>query len=165
MARDGAMLSRLSATPAVVACLCACAACGSSTKPSRPGIAMSFTRGSDFYTAPFPSDDLLVDGTVDLSALPDPEQPTLMVEARALLAGVDGFARAGAVFLEAEDAIDPASLPTLAGSLGSGASVQLVSVDASAADYLQPHPVDVEYLAVTQQTVRELIHLLQVAAD
>jgi hypothetical protein len=142
MARDRAMLPRLSAAAAV-----ALVACGTSPRPAAVGIAMSFFRGSSFYDAPFPSDDLLVDGTVDISALPDPEQPMLMLQTRALLAGVDGFARAGAVFLQATDAIDPTTLPTLASTISPGASVELVSVDASAADYLQPHPVDVEVLA------------------
>lgn len=64
-------------------------------------IAMSFTR-ERFYDAPFPSDDLrTANGHIDLARLPDPDQPLLIQQTLALLAGTDGFAQTGAIYFRA----------------------------------------------------------------
>ncbi len=108
---------------------------------------MSFARTS-FYDAPFPSDDLRTPaGTIDISGFPDPGQVTLMEQARGLLAGVDGFALAGAIYFQASAALDATTLPDAMASLGSDASVAVVGIDPTAADFLVPHPLDVAFLA------------------
>nr|HEX4315871.1 hypothetical protein [Kofleriaceae bacterium] len=137
------MLSRLTAV--VVALACACG--GGPAAPTATSISMSFQRAS-FYDAPFPSDDLrTAGGHVDISAFPDPGKVTLMEQARGLLADADGFGLASAIYLRATAPLDPTSLPTIAGSLGAGASVWLVSVDSGSPDFQQPHPIDVSFLA------------------
>ena len=45
-------------------------ACG--TDDDRPFVYMDFTRADGLFAAPFPADDLLVDGRPDVSAFPNP---------------------------------------------------------------------------------------------
>ena len=135
------MLSRLT-----YLCL-AVSACGD-TAPTVPAttIAMSFAR-TGFYDAPFPSDDLLTaDGHVDLSRVPDPNHVTLFQQAMGLLSSAHGFAQSGAIYFQATDAIDPTSLPDIAGSVMPTSSVFVISVDPKAPDFMQRHPLDVAYL-------------------
>ena len=111
-----------------------------------PALSMDFARVS-FYDAPFPSDDLrTADGRIDLSGLPDPDRPRLVEQVRALLAHADGFARTGAIYFQVSVPLDSATLPDVAGSVAGDASVYVVSIDRSAPDYLQKHPVDVAFL-------------------
>lgn len=113
-----------------------------------PAPSMSFTRAGSLYDAPFPSDDLRrADGTIDLSKIPNPQHMTLVIQALSLLAGAHGFGLASAVYFRMSGAIDPASLPDLTSSTSKSAAVMLVSVDPTQPDYLQPHPIDVGFLA------------------
>ena len=137
MARNGQVFSRLAPLLLVLA---ACA-----SEPPATELGMSFARAS-FYDAPFPSDDLRTGGHVDLSKLPDPDKPAIMEQARTLLADADGFARTGGIYFRASAALDPKSLPDLAGSVASGASVFLVGVDATAPDFLMKRPISVAFL-------------------
>jgi hypothetical protein len=119
-----------------------CSGCSSGAPPS-----LDFRRAA-FYDAPFPSDDLRrADGTIDLSKLPNPQNPTLIAQALALLKDAHGFGLASAIFFRMGSAVDPASLPDLATSATRAASVMLVSVDAQEPDYLQPRPIDVAFMA------------------
>jgi hypothetical protein len=104
---------------------------------------MDFTRTA-FYDAPFPSDDLRrADGTIDLSKLPNPQDPTLMAQALTLLKGAHGFGVASAIFFRMGSAVDPSSLPE---SVKPQGSVLLVSVDRSQPDFLEPRPIDVAFM-------------------
>jgi hypothetical protein len=116
---------------------------------SSPGalVSMDFRRPL-LFDAPWPSDDLLLDdGHVDVSKLPNPDDIDLMRQAYALLAAdARGFAATGAAYFRVEKAVDPASLPDLAGSLRDDASVQLVCVDRGSPDFGRRMPARVGWL-------------------
>lgn len=123
----------------------AAAACGGGETVERgPHVKMDFARPTGLYDAPFPSDDLLVDGAVDVSAFPNPEGATIVEQARALVVGRAGWATSGGVFFQLTDAIDEAGLPTVAESVEPGSPVFLVSIDADAPDHGRRYPVEVE---------------------
>ncbi len=135
--------------PAVLAlAVVAAASCSSSSTPSTPGIEvrMQFER-PDFYAAPFPSDDLRhADGTIDVSAFPNPEDVALVLQSKALLTrDARGFATTGGAFFTLTGTIDAARLPTMAASITADASVFLVGVDDAAPDRLKRYPVDVAF--------------------
>ena len=104
---------------------------------------MSFDRSGGFYSAPFPSDDLRAgDGTIDLSGFPNPNSATLITSALSLASTTGGFGRSSGIFFQASTALNPASLPTLAGSAAPGASVFVIGIDPSSPDYLVRHVVE-----------------------
>ncbi len=109
---------------------------------------MSFDR-PDFFAAPWPSDDLRkADGTVDMSAFPDPNETALAGQALAMVSNdVHGFASAGAVFFTLTGALDPTRLPSMLATTQPGSSVFLVAVDPTSPDFMKPYPVDVEFAA------------------
>ena len=123
-------------------------ACSQSSEPAAPGVEvrMLFDR-PDIYAAPFPSDDLRhADGTVDISAFPNPEQVAIVTQGTALIArDARGFASTGGVFFSLTAAIDPSRLPTMAASIAPGATAFLVGVDDAAPDRLKKYPVDVAF--------------------
>jgi hypothetical protein len=104
-------------------------------------VMMSFDRSADFYSAPFPSDELRADGGVDLSAFPNPNAAPLMTEAIGLASQTSAFGASAGVFFETTAAVDPTSLPDLAGSTQRGASAFIVGIDPTKPDYLKQYPV------------------------
>ncbi len=139
-------MQRRRAARLVVGGMLAVAGCSGSQDVAPTQLSMYFARAS-FYDAPFPSDDLVTSGrTIDLSGLPDPDMPMLMEQARGLLATADGFAQTGAVFFRATAALDPTTLPDLAGSVASDAAVYLVAIDPAQPDYLVKKPIDIAYV-------------------
>jgi hypothetical protein len=123
-------------------------ACKGSGDDATPGVAvdMQFDRAA-FYSAPFPSDDLRrADGTIDLSKFPNPNGVDLIQQAVNLIQkDARGFATSAAIFFRLTGAIDRGKLPTLAQSQQKGASVFLVSVDASSDDLLHRYPIQVAF--------------------
>lgn len=112
-------------------------------------VRMQFERASDFYSAPFPSDDLLSsDGRVHLDRFPNEtgiavvKQATTMIEADA-----HGFALGGGAFFGLTGAVDARTFPDLAGSVGKDASVFLVGIDEASPDFGQRKPVTVAFEA------------------
>lgn len=108
-------------------------------------VMMDLERPASLFDAPFPSDDLIVDGVVDVSVFPNPEDKILLEQARDLLVGSSGFAMSGGVFFQMTGPIDPASLPALTDSTGDGSSVFLIGIDADAADFGRRYPVEVSF--------------------
>jgi hypothetical protein len=108
-----------------------------------PPLAMDFTRPT-LYAAPFPSDDLRrTDGTVDVSKMPNPTHNTMVTQGLGLITNdARGFAQAAAIYFRAKGALDPKSLPDLAGSLAPTASAFLISLDK-----MERTPIDVAFLA------------------
>ncbi len=120
------------------------------TQPPPTGttqVMMTFDRSTGFFNAPFPSDDLRqADGTVDLSAFPNPNDATLMTQAIALASQANGFAVSAGVFFETTAALDPTSLPDLPGSAKATASAFVIGIDPTAPDYLKRYPVNVTFV-------------------
>lgn len=111
----------------LVACTTAPAAQTSVEVPQGPSFAMDFARPNSLYDAPFPSDDLLKDGHVDLHQWQNPDQVTLIDQCLALLnRDARGFAQTGAIYFRAGAALDPATLPALATSVTDEASVFVI---------------------------------------
>ncbi len=134
---------------AVALAVIAAASCSSkSSTPATPGVEvrMQFDR-PDLYAAPFPSDDLRrADGTIDVSAFPNPEDVALVLQSKALLTrDARGFATTGGVFFSLTGTIDGARLPTMAASIAADASVFLVGVDDAAPNRLKRYPVEVAF--------------------
>jgi hypothetical protein len=128
--------------------LLALVACGGGGDDGpRRELRMDFTRAA-FWDAPFPSDDLRRDGTVDLSGVPNPSNVLLIDDAIALVDGTaDGFAATSAIYFSSTVALDPAALPSVHDSVGEGSPVFLVGIDPAAPDYLTRYPVEVRYQA------------------
>ncbi len=128
------MFSRLALAGAlsVVLPLAACSKTQELGGPPEPTVArMDFTRAAGLYAAPFPSDDLRrADGTVDLSKVPNPNNVILIRQALELLSrDARGFGTSSAVYFAMTGAIDPASLPTVEGSVAGESPVFLIDVD------------------------------------
>lgn len=106
---------------------------------------MDYTRASGLYGAGFPSDDLVVEGQVDLSLFPNPEGNGLVDQLLALGDGVDGFGTTSTVYFTTSGPIQEASLPDLLTSTSLSATVFLVSVDPQAPDFRKRYPVQVRF--------------------
>ncbi len=127
-------------------------ACGQAVAPTPPAagppFAMDFQRPTSLFDAPFPSDDLVKAGHVDLHQWANPDKVTLIDQCLALLTrDARAFAQAGAIYLRAGGALDPASLPALATSVTDEAAVFVTAVDPQSPDFLKKHPVQVAFLA------------------
>jgi hypothetical protein len=88
-------------------------------------VSMSFARSVSLYDAPFPSDDLRRDdGTIDVSAFPNPTASTSIAsEALALVAAdARGFGTSSGVFFALNAPLDPTHLPDMATSITRGSS-------------------------------------------
>ena len=115
-----------------------------------PGVQvrMDFGRSDgSLYAAPFPSDDLRdpATGDVDLSLL-DPGEIDLLARIIAVAeTDTDRFGTTATAYVALDGALDPDSLPTLEGSLGAGASVQLLDVDPASPTRLRRYPVEVAF--------------------
>ncbi len=111
--------------------------------PQGPPFAMDFTRPNSLYDAPFPADDLVKDGHVDLHQWQNPDQVTLIDQCLALLnRDARGFAQTGAIYFRAGAALDPVTLPALATSITADASVFLMATAGG-----PKQPVQVAFLA------------------
>ena len=110
-----------------------------------PHVMMDFTRAGGLFDAPWPSDELVSDGVVDVSAFPNPRHAGLVDDARGLIGDVKGFGTTSSVYFRLSDAIDVTALPDLAGSVVDGASVFLVGVDRASSDFGLRYPVEVTF--------------------
>lgn len=119
------------------------AACGDGEHATR--VKMDFARPDSLYDAPFPSDDLIAGGTVDLSAFPNPEAVDIVDKVLGLLDGATGFATSGGVFFQLTGPIDASALPDLAGSVADDAPVFLVDIDSDSPGYGERIPVYVDF--------------------
>ena len=108
-----------------------------------PGAHVLLRFGAGFYDAPFPGEHRrAADGRPDLSGFPGAGENRLLDRVLALLArDADGFGLTSAVFLPLSAPIDPARLPTTAGSLDPGAPVFLVDVDPASPEQGRRIPV------------------------
>jgi len=129
----------------LVAAVVGLAACGGGG--AGPHVLMDFTRAGGLFDAPFPSDDLAAGGAIDVSAFPNPKNVTLIEQARALIGDTTGFGATSGVHFQISEAIDPAGLPDLAGSVATGATVFLIGVDPASPDYGTRYPVQVTFEA------------------
>lgn len=115
-----------------------------------PTIRFDLSRAGGLFDAPFPSDDLLVGGVVDLSSFPNPDGVVFVEQVRALGDGVlDGWSTSSAIVFSATEPLDPASLPTLSGAFTADASVFLVDVDPASPERGRRVPVVVTAPAAT----------------
>ena len=126
---------------AVVAILLA--ACGSSG--GGPHVLLDFTRAHGLFDAPYPSDDLFDGTTADASKFPDPAGSLSIAQARALLAGNDGFSRTAGVFFQISEPLDPSGLPAIADTVTAGAPVFVAAIDPAAPDYGTRYPLEVSF--------------------
>lgn len=109
-------------------------ACGSPTvQPLQ--VQMQFDRGRDFYSAPFPSDDLRRSsgpqaGTIDVSRFPNPEDVPLIRQTLALLAtDAHGFGLASAIFFSLRGEAESLCLPKIEDPLAAESPVLLYDLD------------------------------------
>jgi hypothetical protein len=111
-----------------------------------PPFAMDFARASSFYDAPFPSDDLVVDGKVHVD-IANANDVAIVDSSLALITrDAHGFSQAGAIYLRAGAALDVKSLPAdVWHSIDDDASVFLVSLPL-VPGHVVHHPVEVAYL-------------------
>jgi pimeloyl-ACP methyl ester carboxylesterase len=110
-------------------------------------VQMHFDRPNTFFDAPFPSDDLIKsDGTIDISAFPNPQVVPLVDLAKQMIDGqAKGFASEGGIFFTTTGTIDLLQLPTMAQSITASSSVMLVNVTKTSPDYLKPVPIEVTF--------------------
>ena len=132
-------------------------ACGSNGPPlDVPGspreiagtqVRMDFTRAEGFYTAPFPSDELVrSDGRVDLRGFPNPDRIAFVDHVLDLLdRESDGFGASSAIYFRLTGPVRSSGLPDVYASLDRRAPVFLLGVDPDAPDYLRRYPVDVMF--------------------
>jgi hypothetical protein len=121
-------------------------ACSSQTPAPPTSIAMDFKR-TNFYDAPFPSEDLRKsDGHVDMSHFPGQELALIVQQAVQLITDDSrGFSSTAGVFFSATAAIDPSSLPDVATSTTDGASVYLIDADETSPTFKKKMPVAVSF--------------------
>lgn len=115
--------------------------------PAGPAVRMDFERPTDFYQAPFPSDELLRDdGTLDparLGQFPNPRRVEILNQAMALiLKDARGFAVSGAIYFSLTADLGDAVLPAVAASTSADSSVFLMDLESRAR-----HPVYIHYAA------------------
>jgi hypothetical protein len=118
---------------------------------AQPGtqVMMQFDRAKGFYSAPFPSNDLLrADGSIDLDSFPNPNQIDLINQGLALLkSDKQGFPRSSGILMQLTDAIDASRLPDVAASISDGAPIYLTAIDSSSPDYLRKSPVEIAFMS------------------
>jgi len=123
--------------------------CGDDAEvPPVTRVHMDFAAAS-FFAAPFPSDHRLQDnGTVELSAYPNPQDHHIARQVLTLLDGrARGFSASAGVFFALDGAVDPASLPELDETVTDGASVLLLGIDPASPDYGRRYPITVRFEA------------------
>ncbi len=113
-----------------------------------PTVVMTeYTDGSGFFDAPFPSDARRrADGRPDVTGFPNPQANELVSKVLSVLENdAEGFGVSSGIFFRTTAALDPATLPTLAGSVEPTSSVQLIGLDVGAGDYLKRYPIHVHF--------------------
>ncbi|MBI2061235.1 MAG: hypothetical protein HYT87_15965 [Nitrospirae bacterium] len=103
-------------------------ACGAKAGGSGVRARMDFERTDSFYSAPFPSDDLLqADGAIRLEGFPNPAGIPLVRQAAQLIARDNrGFALSGAVYFSFTGPLGTTHLPTVLESIGPDATIFLL---------------------------------------
>jgi hypothetical protein len=97
----------------------------------------------DFYALPYPTDLRRHDGHLDLTGFP---VGSLITEQyRVAAESLDGFGLNAAIYARFDAAVDPATLPTPAGSIAADASVYLVDVDPRSPERGQRTPIVVHF--------------------
>jgi hypothetical protein len=120
--------------------LAALAMCnGPAAAVSGTQVKMDFSRNA-LWDAPFPSDDLVRGGRIDLLGFPTRDVP-LIGQVRAVAALSNGFPTTGAIFFALTAPIDPGRLPNLKASVEPGSPVALVELGTG-----KRYPVEVAFL-------------------
>ena len=101
-------------------------------------VQMRFDRPDSIYDAPFPSDDLVVDGRVDLSQYPNPDDVVYTHLILDVLEDADGFGTTSGVFFQLDGPVAPEL--DVHDTLAEDSPVFLVALDD-----LERVPVDVHY--------------------
>lgn len=125
------------------------AACGRSEIPGVQ-VKMSLDRSNDFFAAPMPSVDLQgPGGRYDLSRFPGRDEADFLGVAFELIEEeADGAGLASAVFFQLTGAVDEDLLPDIFASVREDSAVFLLNVDdPNSPQYLERHPIDVEFRA------------------
>ncbi|HTR50765.1 MAG TPA: hypothetical protein VMJ10_08675 [Kofleriaceae bacterium] len=126
------------------------AACGSSSSGTTALFELS--PKDDYYELPFPNDlHRMSDGTLDLSDFP--VNSMIVDQYRMDAETLDGWGLSAAISARFSDAIDPSTLPDPAGSMQAGASVYIVNVDVSSADYGALSPAIVDFRSDGTNTI------------
>ncbi len=96
-----------------------------------PAALMDFSLGSGFYSAPMPCESRrLEDGRVDLAGFPNPTGVPLVASLVEMLErDARGFSTSASIFFQLTEALDPASLPDLHGSLSPQSPALIIDVD------------------------------------
>ncbi len=103
---------------------------------------VGYNTPDDLFAAPWPDERLRrPDGTVDVSAFPNPRGAPIADDLRSILEGARGFGVSSGIYFALTGPLDPASLPDPAGSIGADASVFLLDVARG-----ERVPIDVRYL-------------------
>jgi hypothetical protein len=112
-----------------------------------PTVVMMEYDAEGFFDRPFPSDARRdASERPILTGFPNPFAIELVDRVLEIVArDTDGFGVSSGIFFRIPGRLDPASLPTLAGSVDSTSSVQLLGIDPNAPDYLVRYPVSVTF--------------------
>jgi hypothetical protein len=127
----------------VVACSGTSSPSGTTAKLLLPGEKAG--SDDDFFSLPFPNDLLRSGSGLDLSAWP-PETPIVQTFLTAVET-LDGWGLNAATYARFDGPVGSASLPDPASSMTPAASVYLVNVDTSSADYNSRTPVIATFVA------------------
>lgn len=111
------------------------AACGAESPVDEavvPSVQMEFT--GDFYAAPFPSEHLRDEGgAIRLHGFPNDQSSPYLANMLRMAEARDGFGTASGIYFTATDALDPSTLPDLAGSVRADATVYVTPVEGDGA--------------------------------
>ena len=113
---------------------------------------MRFLRDDSFYSAPFPSDDLLDGrGRISLSRFPNPRGIDLVKQSIGLIErDTEGFSTSSAIYFQLTAPLSPttrAALPSLSASSSADAAVYLVAVDSPAGKVVDERiPLEVAFI-------------------
>ncbi len=110
-------------------------------------ILMDYGRNPDFWSAPFPSEDLRnADGSIAIQGFPNPTSRGIVQDAINMIAATArGFSTTGGAFFQVNGPLDPTQLPDLAGSLDPASSVALIDVDPQSPALGKFIPVEVTF--------------------
>ncbi|HVY46630.1 MAG TPA: hypothetical protein VHB21_12165 [Minicystis sp.] len=139
----------------MAALLVACSGGGSATTSGAGGgggagpleVRMDFTRAGGFYASPFPSDDRVSNGAVDMTGFPNLTNATLVKQSLDMVThDVHGFGTTSGVYFTLTRSLGRPKLPDLHATVRSGSPVMLVGVDEGAADFGKRYPIDVAFV-------------------
>jgi hypothetical protein len=121
---------------------------GCTADVDQPGasVHMDPARSTSLFDAPWPSDDLLRNGVIDSTALPDSRQNALVLKTIGMISGATGFPLAGAVYFTFSEPIDPNGLPDITASQTAVSPVFLMGIDPQAGDHLRRIPLDTAFM-------------------